>query len=564
MAAENSGWPIHTLGHQPISLHLLTMQNALIYCRVSTEEQADKGLSLGVQEKLCQSHAKSNGLRVIAVYRDEGKSGTTLDRPALKDLLIKCKEDKSIGAVIVQETDRLARNTKDHLTIRAILRKAGVKLISVAQPMLDDSPEGNMIDTILASVNQFQSDISGRKVRRALQEKFNQGWWPGWAPLGYLNVTIGDDGDDQKARRIIVKDPQRWHLIQEAFKLYLTGNYSADEVNDILYRKGLRSKSGTKVPHSIMVRTLKSPFYVGLMVWKGQRKMGKHPPMISLPEHHRVLEIMDAHNLHACRRRKHIFLLRGFVFCNMCGQRYTAERHPKKNKDYYHCASKGKHSNRGQNVEASVLEDQVAEQFRRIQFSDKFAGLVTKKLQALYQEQRGTIDSQRHVLENRKNAIQAKRAKAEEKLLSGVLSDDDFVRLRTKFREELEGIQTRIAELDSQKDYDIDVIQQILRLSRNIYQAYKTAPYELKRQYLGLFWDRFLVQDKRIVRAISTKLIQVLQKENLVIIRGNWRGSSPLIITITDWPYMATLKEKLSQIRKTQKNQNFPNLATAC
>ena len=140
--------------------------NCLIYCRVSTEEQAEKGYSLDTQEKLCRDFAERNGYRVAGVFRDEGKSGTTLDRPALQDLLVKCTKGKSINAVIVQETDRLARNTKDHLTIKALLQKAKIKLISVAQPMLDDSPEGKMIDTILASVNQFQSDISGRKAEK--------------------------------------------------------------------------------------------------------------------------------------------------------------------------------------------------------------------------------------------------------------------------------------------------------------------------------------------------------------------------------------------------------------
>jgi site-specific DNA recombinase len=132
---------------------------------------------------------------VAGVFRDEGKSGTTLDRPALQDVLAQCTKGTMINAVVVQETDRLARNTHDHLTIRALLQKAGVKLISVAQPMLDDSPEGKMIDTILASVNQFQSDLSGRKVRKALQEKFNQGWWPALAPVGYVNVAVGENGD---------------------------------------------------------------------------------------------------------------------------------------------------------------------------------------------------------------------------------------------------------------------------------------------------------------------------------------------------------------------------------
>jgi site-specific DNA recombinase len=108
------------------------MQKALVYCRVSTEEQAQEGYSLEAQEKYCRQFAQSNGYKVIEVFRDEGKSGTTLDRPAFKDLLARAQQDKSINAVIVQETDRLARNTKDHLTIRAILHKAGVRLISVA------------------------------------------------------------------------------------------------------------------------------------------------------------------------------------------------------------------------------------------------------------------------------------------------------------------------------------------------------------------------------------------------------------------------------------------------
>src|SRR5262245_18754619 len=258
--------------------------NCLIYCRVSTEEQAEKGYSLDTQEQLCSDVAVRNGYRVAGVFRDEGRTGTNLDRPALQDLLAKCTEGEFISAVIVQETDRLARNTHDHLTIRAVLQKAGVKLISVAQPMLDDSPEGKMIDTILASVNQFQSDLNSRKTRKALQEKFSQGWWPAWAPLGYVNMPV-NNSDAGRSRKIVRNDPERWYLLREGFSLYLTGAYSADSLRNLLHEKGLRSKTGKKIPHSIMVRMLKNPFYSGLMVWKSQRQMGRHEPMITIQEH---------------------------------------------------------------------------------------------------------------------------------------------------------------------------------------------------------------------------------------------------------------------------------------
>jgi len=528
------------------------MPQCLIYCRVSTEEQAEKGFSLDTQEKFCRDFAERSGYRVAGVFRDEGKSGTTLDRPALQDLLAKCTEGESIAAVVVQETDRLARNTHDHLTVRAVLQKAGVKLISVAQPMLDDSPEGKMIDTILASVNQFQSDINSRKTRKALQEKFNQGWWPGWAPLGYLNVAQEGAGDGLRARKTIANDPRSWHLLREGFRLYLTGDYSADALRDVLHEKGLRSKTGKKIPHSIMVHILKNPFYAGLMVWKHQRRMGRHEPMLTLQEHERIQHIIDSHNLHVSRGRKHRFLLRGYVFCGLCGQRYTAELHQSKNRSYYHCASMRTHSNRNQNVEVALLERQVEERFKTIRFSPAFVQLIVRRLQEVRARHKETLSTRRQVLLNQQKALEAKRDRAEEKLLAGILGDDAFVRLRAGFNERFGQIQEQLSELESERECDSDVVRHVLALSGNLYDAYPKAPSALKRQYLGLFWDRFVVRDRQIVDAMPTPLIRALQGESDVIFDAKWLPSSPLVITLANREYMASVRATLAEIGKFQ------------
>jgi len=507
------------------------MQKALVYCRVSTEEQAEKGYSLDAQEKLCRSFAENNGYGVLNVFRDEGKSGSTLNRAALKDLLSKCQEDKSVSAVIVQETDRLARNTQDHLTIKALLQKAGVKLISVAQPMLDDSPEGKMIDTILASVNQFQSDINSRKTKKGLQERFDSGWWPAWPPLGYISKTVNN-------KKIVVPDPERWHLVRKGLKMYLSGNYSALEIADILYEKGLRSRTGKKLCNSIMNDTLKKPFYAGIMKWGGQEKMGKHKPMITLEEYNQILTIMDAHIHHACRRRKHNFLLRGFVFCGVCGQRYTAEKHRiGKNPDYYHCsASAVKHSNKGQNIEVKELEKQIEEQFKNIQFSKEFINLVIRKVKKFYEERKAENNNQKRGLLNKKMEIERKRGIAEEKLIAGTLTDEDFVRIRNRFREEVNSIQHQIEELETKRDIDIDTIREALMLSRNIYQAYKKAPYEIKRLCLAFFWDGFWVKDKRIIEAKPTQLFKLLLQEKKVFAAQlHGEAKKPQIIIRSNW-----------------------------
>ncbi|MBN1227673.1 MAG: recombinase family protein [Deltaproteobacteria bacterium] len=530
-------------------------KKALIYCRVSTDEQAQEGFSLDAQERFCRDFANNNNLRIVGVYRDEGKSGTTLDRPALKDLLERCQQDKSIEAVIIQETDRLARNTQNHLTIKALLLKAEVKLISVAQPMLDDSPEGNMIDTILASVNQFQSDINSRKTKKGLKQKFQEGWWPGWAPLGYINVSLGGNPEGRRSRKIVKKDPQNWSILKTGFKLYLTGNYSVDEIGDILYKKGLRAKSGKKVPHSILFNTFRNPFYAGIMRWNGQEKVGKHQPMISLKEHQHILQIMDMHNLYACRRRKHSFLLRGFVFCNICGQRYTAEKHIGKNKDYYHCsAPKSKHSNRNQNVEVTELENQVKECFKKIQFSQEFVNRMVKKVKAFHSKTKENIGCRKQALYNQKMSLERKRDLAEEKLLNGIILNDDFIRIRDKIRENLDLLQDQINELEEQREHHIDVIENVLKLTKNIYKAYKEAPNELKRHYIGLFWEKFMVENRKIVKGVPTPLIQSLLQRKGVIIRSNWLPGPTAIITlekiIENDQYLLLLKERLADLER--------------
>lgn len=524
------------------------MPKALIYCRVSTEEQAREGYSLDAQEKFCRNYAESNGYHVTGVFRDEGKSGTNLNRPALQELLAKCQQDKSIELVIVQETDRLARNTQDHLAVRAILKKAGAKLVSVAQPMLDDSPEGRMIDTILASVNQFQSDINSRKVKKGMQEKFDSGIWPQQAPLGFMNKTVSE-------RRIVVSDPERWHLVKTGLKMYLSGNYSALEIAERLYKKGLRSRTGKMISNSIMIKMLRNPFYAGVMNWNGQVKDGSHRSMISMKEHRQILAIIDTHNLHACRRRKHSFLLNGFIFCDLCGQRYTAEKHRKgKCVDYYHCAARSrKHSNKGQNIEVKDLEKQIVEQFKGIQFSQDFIDRIATKVRRFYEERKSETDSSKRVLLNRKMHIEQKRQTAEEKLIAGTLTDADFGRIRDRYKVELENIHEEIDELEAQREIDIETVRKLLALTSDIHRSYKAASYEAKRLYLSLFWEAFRVRDKRIVEARPTELVRVLVDEKKVILSGKLWAISKLIITLENWQYMGELKHKVIELHRLLK-----------
>ncbi len=497
------------------------MDKALIYCRVSTDEQAgDERHSLKTQLRLCERAIEEGGIYRLAegcVYRDPGRSATTMNRPGLQDLLLRIREDKSIRAVFVQDTDRLARNANDHLTIKALLRKAGVKLISVSQPGMEDTPEGNFMDLVIAGVNQLQSQITSRKTLKSLDQKFDEGWWPTKAPIGYMNAG---DSDNPK-KRIVVTDPLRAPLVAEIFKLYSTGDYSVVDVRDMTYKKGLVTLAGKMIARSKMFALLRCPFYYGEMRWLGKSKKGNHVPIITKEIFDRCQQVIAENNRYACRKRKHAFLLNGFVFCALDGQRYTAEHNFKKRKSYYHCNRSGDRIKcTDKYVDTWDLEQQVQERFDRLQFSPAFIEKVMAKAKELYDKKKAGVSEEKERLMAFKLNLEKKLMVAEEKLLSGVLADDAFTRIKNQVRGQIDNIDDEIHKVERSRNLKTDVIQEILMLIRDIGKAYEKAPYELKRLYLGLFWNEFRVTQKRIAEARKAPVILALEAVGAVTDSG--------------------------------------------
>ena len=114
---------------------MIPMDSAVIYIRVSTEEQVT-GYSLQTQEKECRSYCAVNGLKVDRVFCDAGESAKTADRPQLLEMLQYLESSakkRSITRAIVYRVDRLARNMLDHATIRMSLKTSGVEIKAVME-----------------------------------------------------------------------------------------------------------------------------------------------------------------------------------------------------------------------------------------------------------------------------------------------------------------------------------------------------------------------------------------------------------------------------------------------
>ena len=153
------------------------MQNAVIYLRVSTDRQAEKDLSLPTQRQVCEKFAHEQGFSVLKVFEDAGESARTSDRPAFLEMVDFCLahvKSFNVKAVICWDTSRFARNREDAILHKRQLGKKGIKVLFASQPIAD-GPEGEFLEGILESADEFYSKQLSRNIIRAWKKMPGEG-----------------------------------------------------------------------------------------------------------------------------------------------------------------------------------------------------------------------------------------------------------------------------------------------------------------------------------------------------------------------------------------------------
>jgi DNA invertase Pin-like site-specific DNA recombinase len=137
------------------------------YIRVSTEGQVEDGVSLDAQREKIEAWAKLHDETEIIIYKDAGISGASMDqRPGLQDALREaCKRR---AALVVYSLSRLARSTRDTLSISDRLAKSGAELVSLSERIDTTSASGKMVFRLLAVLAEFERDQISERTRAAM------------------------------------------------------------------------------------------------------------------------------------------------------------------------------------------------------------------------------------------------------------------------------------------------------------------------------------------------------------------------------------------------------------
>jgi site-specific DNA recombinase len=154
-----------TNGHGP--------RRAILYARVSTEEQARSGYSLAQQLEALRKHAEREGYEVLEEVADPGQSGASLERPGM-DRVRDLVAAGGVSVVLAQDRDRFAREPAYHYLLRREFEERGTK-IRALNDRGDDSPEGELTDGILDQLAKFERAKIAERTRRGMLRRVREG-----------------------------------------------------------------------------------------------------------------------------------------------------------------------------------------------------------------------------------------------------------------------------------------------------------------------------------------------------------------------------------------------------
>ena len=175
----------------------LKSKRAALYVRVSSGEQ-----NTGAQERALREYVQRRGWKFQQIYRDQGHSGASSNRPALNELLKACRRG-SVDVIVVWKFDRFARSLKQLMSGLEMCRALGIDFVSVTESIDTSLPSGELVFQMIGAVAQFERSLIAERVKSGLANARAKGKVLGRPSLRKLSGAESRQLRQERAQRKI-------------------------------------------------------------------------------------------------------------------------------------------------------------------------------------------------------------------------------------------------------------------------------------------------------------------------------------------------------------------------
>ena len=511
------------------------MIRVAIYARVSTPNQM-QSQTIEQQIERLKQHVTQHSwqLEPEHIFRDDGRSGATLNRPGL-DRLRDVVRYGEVERVIVTTPDRLARNYVHQMVVLDELERFGCQVDFLDRPMSQD-PHDRLLLQIRSAVAEYERTLITDRMRRGRLAKYRAGVLLPWTHPPYGYRLDPDNPRDPTGVRI---EDSEATVVREIYAWYLEERISLLGLARRLHQKEILNPSGKKLWSLATLRAiLRQPAYLG-KVYAGRyryraariRRSATHPlgqpaqtavelppeewifvaniPAIITQEQFDLAQARLAQNKSFAARnnKSYRYLLRALVSCGLCQSACTARAAEKGKYLYYVCSGKAKaiHSRKENKcpsrfAPARQLDDLVWQDLCQVlTHPDSITHALERAFGGHWLPQE--LQARRENLRRGRDSLQRQLDRLTEAYLAAVIPIAEYKRRRQELETRLEAFENQESQLLSQSNRQAQIaalVTSIQDFCQRIQGGLEQATFEQKRQLVELLIDRVIVTDDKV------------------------------------------------------------------
>lgn len=462
-------------------------KKAILYVRVSTDEQADKGHSLAHQEEQLRRYCLHNNIEVTILYRED-HSAKTFERPQFKTMIeaVKKKQVKA-SLLLFLKWDRFSRNAPEAYNMISQLNKLGIEPQGIEQPLNLEIPEQKFLLALYLTAPEVENDRRSMNTIAGMRKAMKEGRYLGLAPFGYSHSR------NEHNRPCIVPSPEEAKWVQLAYEMMSTGQYAIDELGRILRDKGMR------LPKSRFAPLLRNVTYIGKIQIQGYKQESAevvravHDPIISEVLFYKVQDALDGRSrtqssTALCQREE--LPLRGYLECPQCRRLLTGSGSKGRGGVYYyyHCTAGCR-----ERVKAPHVNDCFLALLSEVSAQKKLLRSLAL-IMSNTRDKDSKQSSHEMTLAKRELEGTSKRLhNAQMLMLDGSLDAEEYKAIKAKLVPERDKLTSRIVAIEGRKDNLQEIIEFGAFYLSNLEKLFIDADLSLKRRIVGSTFPEKLV-----------------------------------------------------------------------